>query len=522
MAFPNKLSLSLTDAFGKLIQATVLHQLNVCVQTARCPNPTRLTQLNEAYRAWAILFVITVRMVSAEMTDERRQTYEPKIVALVCNWCTYAGADMAGTTRLQYPPSVRAIRLPCTGRIDPVFIIKAFEHGADAVLVSGCHPGDCHYLRGNYIARRRFITFRELMQFIGLQMERLQFSWVSASEGAKWAQLVTQITSEVASLGPMTAKWGEVHPDGAKQIELPKLSVERKLSPITKSSYEHMTGELRSLAKKLLGNGDVGVIIGYSMGRLGNIIPTFITSQDETELLMLNERCVHNLSVYLTNQLVTKFGRVGIVAKGCDIRAINVLIQENKLSREQVFVIGVDCNGVLLNGDVAFKCYSCAVRRPKFYDHLIESKTEVEQSIMPDPRDELVSFMESLSPDERWDFWMSQFAKCIRCYACRAACPMCYCEPCIAERNRPQWIPTTVDGKGNLTWNLVRSAHLIGRCVSCDECYRSCPMGIRLDLINRKLYNVVRQMFGYEAGFDAQVHPPLTTFREDDLAEFIR
>lgn len=456
------------------------------------------------------------------MGMEADKTFEPKIIALVCNWCTYAGADMAGTMRLQYPPSVRAIKLPCTGRIDPVFIIKAFEHGADAVLVSGCHPGDCHYLRGNYLARRRFTAFRELMQLIGLQMERLHFAWVSASEGAKWAELVTQITAEVTSVGPMPVKWGEPHPNGSMQVELPSVKPQSKPQPISSSSYECMTDRLRSLARELLSRGDVGVVIGYAVGRVGKAIPTFITSPDEADMLILNEHCVHNLSVYLTNPLATKFGRIGIVTKGCDARAINVLVQENKVLREQVCIIGVDCGGVVFNGDVAFKCYSCEVRRPKLYDHLIEPPSPIEQDIMPDPRDELISFLESLAPNERWDFWMRQFSNCIRCYACRAACPMCYCEPCITDKNRPQWVPTTINGRGNLTWNLVRAMHLAGRCIGCDECYRSCPAGIRLDLLNRKLYNMIRQRFGYEAGFDAQVHPPLTTFREDDLAEFIR
>jgi coenzyme F420-reducing hydrogenase delta subunit/ferredoxin len=454
------------------------------------------------------------------MVEKGEERFMPKIVALVCKWCTYAGADLAGTSRLQYPPSVLPIKLPCTGRVDPIFIIKAFEQGADAVIVSGCHPGDCHYMRGNYLARRRFIVFRELMNFIGLQMQRLHFAWVSASEGAKWAELVTQITSEVASVGPMPASWGTAK-DG-RRIELPTLKVADKPKPIASSAYEQMTNELRLLAKKLLSDGDIDIVIGYEVGRLGNITPTFVTSPEETERLVLNERCVHNLSNYLTNPLVTKFGRIGVVAKGCDIRAITVLIQENKLNREQVHIIGVDCGGVVVNGDVAFKCYSCAVRHPTECDLLIESPSPVEAQVMPDPRDELISWLEALDPQERWDFWMSQFGRCIRCYACRAVCPMCYCEPCITDRNRPQWIPTTIDGKGNLTWNLVRAMHLAGRCVGCDECYRSCPVSVRLDLLNRKLYKVVQESFGYEAGFDAKVNPPLTTFKESDIAEFIR
>ena len=132
------------------------------------------------------------------------ETFEPKIIAFVCTWCTYAGADLAGTSRLKYQPNIRVIKLPCTGRIDPHFIIKAFEQGADGVLVSGCHPGDCHYTSGNYHARRRFMMFRALMEFLGMDMERLQFSWVSAAEGAKWTKVVDSVVDVVRKLGPNT------------------------------------------------------------------------------------------------------------------------------------------------------------------------------------------------------------------------------------------------------------------------------------------------------------------------------
>jgi coenzyme F420-reducing hydrogenase delta subunit len=128
--------------------------------------------------------------------------WEPRITAFVCNWCTYAGADLAGTSRLKYRPQVRVIKLPCTGRIDPLFILKAFERGSDGILVSGCHPGDCHYTSGNYHARRRFATFRKLLEFMGIDLRRVQFSWVSAAEGAKWAQVVDEVTQKVWELGP--------------------------------------------------------------------------------------------------------------------------------------------------------------------------------------------------------------------------------------------------------------------------------------------------------------------------------
>ena len=130
--------------------------------------------------------------------------FEPRIAAFVCNWCTYTGADLAGTSRIQMAPNVRVVRLPCTGRIDPMFIIKAFERGADGVIVSGCHPGDCHYSAGNYHARRRFAIFREIMSFIGIDPNRITFSWVSASEGRKWGDVVDETVSRIRGLGPFT------------------------------------------------------------------------------------------------------------------------------------------------------------------------------------------------------------------------------------------------------------------------------------------------------------------------------
>lgn len=128
--------------------------------------------------------------------------FEPKIIAFLCNWCSYAGADLAGVSRFQYPPFVRVIRVPCSGRINPLFILKALYEGADGVLVSGCHPGDCHYQSGNYFARRRLEVFKKLLEFLGLNPARFKMAWVSASEGAQFAQLLREFTSEIKEAGP--------------------------------------------------------------------------------------------------------------------------------------------------------------------------------------------------------------------------------------------------------------------------------------------------------------------------------
>ena len=130
--------------------------------------------------------------------------FEPKIVAFVCNWCTYAGADLTGTSRIKYAANVKIIRFPCTGRIDFMLLMKAFQNGADGIIVSGCHPNDCHYSSGNFHAKRRWMVFRELLDYMGVDVERITFSWVSAAEGARWAEIVNTTTEKLRKLGPYT------------------------------------------------------------------------------------------------------------------------------------------------------------------------------------------------------------------------------------------------------------------------------------------------------------------------------
>ena len=130
------------------------------------------------------------------------QAWQPKIVAFLCNWCSYAGADLAGVSRMQYPPSIRVVRVPCSGRINPLFLVAALQNGADGILVSGCHPGDCHYLSGNLVARRKFAVVKNMLEYIGIEPGRVQFSWVSASEGGRFAALIAQVTEDVRKLGP--------------------------------------------------------------------------------------------------------------------------------------------------------------------------------------------------------------------------------------------------------------------------------------------------------------------------------
>ncbi|MCK4538149.1 MAG: hydrogenase iron-sulfur subunit [Candidatus Krumholzibacteria bacterium] len=128
--------------------------------------------------------------------------WQPKILAVLCNWCSYAGADLAGVSRMQYPPNIRVVRVPCSGRVDPLFILKGLQSGYDGVLVSGCHPGDCHYISGNYVARRRFAVLKPLLEFVGIEPDRVQFSWISAGEGERFAEVVSKVTEDIKKIGP--------------------------------------------------------------------------------------------------------------------------------------------------------------------------------------------------------------------------------------------------------------------------------------------------------------------------------
>ncbi len=136
------------------------------------------------------------------MTEDNKNDWSPKIVAFLCNWCSYAGADLAGVSRMQYAPNIRIIRVPCSGRISPLHILSALHRGADGVLVSGCHPGDCHYISGNLVARRKFSMLKNFLEHIGIEPQRVQFSWVSAAEGARFAALVQKVAEDLKRLGP--------------------------------------------------------------------------------------------------------------------------------------------------------------------------------------------------------------------------------------------------------------------------------------------------------------------------------
>ena len=443
-----------------------------------------------------------------------RSDWQPHLVAFVCRWCSYLGADMAGTTRLHYPANVRLVRVPCTGRVDPLFILKAFEQGAAGVLVSGCHPGDCHYVHGNLVARRRLAVFSALLGFLGLEAGRLQLAWVSASEGDKWARLVTSVVEKLRALGPLDASPGEV---GASPEVPVEESPELRFTP---GQLGEINKQLADRAASLLRDGDVKAVIAFRAGTLpGRAVPALITDPAEADSIVWSPAWPGNLAVYVA-AAVRRHGRVALLARQCDARALVGLLQESQVRREDVVVVGAPCAGLQASGRSVPVCAGCDGTPHGLCDEVVASEADP-AATCGDPRDAEVARIESLPPEQRRAYWQEQFGRCLRCYACRAVCPLCYCATCVADQHRPQWVSASVDGRGNFAWNVIRAYHLAGRCVGCDACARTCPADIRLDLLNRRLAREVEERFGYRSGEDAGSSPPLVMFSSDDPEEFV-
>lgn len=141
--------------------------------------------------------------MTVTQTKTELEEFEPNIIGFLCNWCSYAGADLAGTSRIQYPANIKIIKVMCSGRVNPMYVVNALQQGADGVLIGGCHPGDCHYQHGNLLARRRMAILMNLLEFIGIDSRRVRMTWVSAAEGRKFAEVIKEVTEEIKKIGPM-------------------------------------------------------------------------------------------------------------------------------------------------------------------------------------------------------------------------------------------------------------------------------------------------------------------------------
>ena len=267
-------------------------------------------------------------------------------------------------------------------------------------------------------------------------------------------------------------------------------------------AYEKQTEAIRACGKELLEAGKVDVVLGYRLGSLDDaLIPYFARSGEETEALEWGDRAFQNLAPYLHGRK----DRVAIVAKPCDVRAVVQYIVEKQLERERVYIIGVDCCGMVdAEGAARPGCDECRVRIPPICDtHITDERA---------PRDVKIEYGEDNSPER----FQREIDKCILCYSCRQACYGCYCKTCFVERGMTNWLPPEVDSGTKKTFHMGRAMHLAGRCVECGACEAACASGVNLRYIIKELTGFVEDAYGYQAGMSLEEKPPLVDYADDD------
>jgi Fe-S oxidoreductase len=221
----------------------------------------------------------------------------------------------------------------------------------------------------------------------------------------------------------------------------------------------------------------------------------------------------------LTRKEIKKLGKPGIVVKGCDAKTLAVLESENQINRDNLVVIGVACSDVQLRGKLQEKCSACDVQSPPHCDIVIGEATPGGTNA---DRYAKLAQLSAMTTEQRLEYWKEEFARCIKCYACRQNCPLCYCEVCVADKNRPTRIDTSATLKGNFSWNILRAFHLAGRCIGCSACTNACPAGIDLDLLNLTLAKAAEDNFQFRSGMKRNAEPLIGTFSPDDQEQFIR
>jgi len=327
--------------------------------------------------------------------------------------------------------------------------------------------------------------------------------------------------------------------------------------------------QIREVARSLLAEGKVDVFLGFQAGTLPlRSRPVFLRDAAAAELLVWDSFCANNLAAYLPKYYENQPGRrqkrdrpyprVGVAAKGCDLRSIVALIKERQVRRDSLVVVGVPCRGMIDTrkveaaaaraeaGDILNAAESeagtlevttrgagvlCFPREEVLQDCCLECRYPT-----PEGADILVSGQarqpgdggyarvrqfESKPPQERWEYFRSELARCIRCNACRQACPTCWCKECFAEHTDLKWIGVGTDPSDAMLFQIIRIFHQAGRCTECDACYRACPMGIDLRLYTKKMVKDVEEIFQYLPAFDQEKLPPLSTFGEETLDFFI-
>lgn len=310
------------------------------------------------------------------------------------------------------------------------------------------------------------------------------------------------------------------------------------------------TEKIQKISEELLSSGKVDVVIGYKKGSVPGINePCIIKNPADAKNLVWDSNCRLNLVNYITGRK----DKIGIIAKGCDSRNIITHITENRIKRDQLVIIGIPCTGmtdknklselvegeltdiVESNGQITVKsaddsktvnkteilqsnCASCSRRNPVIYDELV---AEPVPELKDTDKYSEIDTIDAMTPDEKWVFFDDLFSNCTRCYACRNACPLCYCPTCFVDESTPQWVGKGDDPVDIRTYHTLRAFHCAGRCTDCGACEVACPMDIKVRLFTGKLNKSCEERYGHEAGISLDIRPALDTFKFDDPEEFI-
>ena len=312
------------------------------------------------------------------------------------------------------------------------------------------------------------------------------------------------------------------------------------------------TEKIRETAKKLLAEKKVDVFIGYQKGTVPMMNePLLVNHPDKVDQLYWDNFCGLNLCNYLTKRT----DKIGIIANGCNSRNIVTHIIENQIKRDQLYIVGIPCEGMIDHRAVAravkhkeildiqqdgakfvvkgqdfeetfekekflqSNCAVCTHRNPVMYDEMLGDPVAEQTGVNPYND---VEKIEAMDPEKKQGFFTRLISKCIRCYACRNACPLCYCPTCFVDESAPQWVGKSIDPTDTMTFHFLRAYHCAGRCTDCGACERVCPMGISMRQFTKKLNKDTQDLFSWEAGLDPEKRPPLDVYRPDDYNDFIK
>ena len=312
------------------------------------------------------------------------------------------------------------------------------------------------------------------------------------------------------------------------------------------------TEKIRETAKRLLEEEKVDVFIGYRKGSVPMMNePLLVNHPDKVDQLYWDNFCGLNLCNYLTKRT----DKIGIIANGCNSRNMVTHIIENQIKRDQLYIVGIPCEGMIDHRAVAravkqkeildivqdgstfvvkgkdfeetfekqkflqSNCAVCRHRNPVIYDEMLGDPVEEQTDVNPYSDIEKI---EEMDPEKKQGFFQRLISRCIRCYACRNSCPLCYCPTCFVDESAPQWVGKSIDPTDTMTFHFLRAYHCAGRCTDCGACERVCPMGISMRQFTKKLNKDTEELFSWEAGLDPEKRPPLDVYRPDDYNDFIK